>query len=94
MPKRTSEEYASQVATEDVMLIAAELEQKQGNGSQETTQAEVVKLLAAILNQVRNEAVLRPPSLTAAAEEAVRQYGIMSAAMNPGRSPLVAQFNG
>ena len=93
MPKRPSEEYAGQVATQDVMMMASEREQKHGNGSAEATQAEVVKLLAAILNQVRNEAVLRPPQLTAAAEEAIRLYGIMGAAMNPPRSPVVDQAN-
>jgi hypothetical protein len=95
MPKRASESYGSQVATEDVIMVATETERGQGIGSSETIQAEVVKLLAAILHQVRNEAaVLRPPQLTAAAQEAIRQYGILGGAMSPPPSSLLAYVEG
>lgn len=91
MPKRPSEEYASQVATEDAPRISADFEQQQaqGNGSSEASQTEVVRLLAAILTQVRGESLLRPPQLTPAAQEAIRLYGIMSAAMSPTQRPPV-----
>jgi hypothetical protein len=43
-------------------------------------------MIETILNQVRNESVLRPPPLPTLAERAIREYGVLAGAMNPPRS--------
>ena len=93
MRKRTGEGYG-QVATEEPYEMAAEIEQsegeqKQGNGHQQVSQEDLVKLLAPILYQVRNEAAFRPPPLPSQAERAMAEYESMAGAMNPHRSPVL-----
>jgi hypothetical protein len=88
MPKRTSEGYGH-VATEEPYMSGAEVEQAQGNGSPAATQAEVVKLLTAILTQVRNEGAFHPRPMDAAVQKAIDDYARMADAMNPRQPPIV-----
>lgn len=86
--KRASEGYTGHAVAEEAIIHTRE-ERGRGNGHSAATQKDVVQLLAAILNQVRNESILRPPPLSKAAEAAIESYGIMSSALNPPRSELL-----
>ncbi|MEO8450180.1 MAG: hypothetical protein ABI647_10345 [Gemmatimonadota bacterium] len=84
--KKVPEEYQSSPPADEIRQPSA-FEERRHHDHHGSTE-DVVRLLTAILTQVKNEPFLRPPPLSPAAEDAIELYEITSAALNPGRSPL------
>lgn len=57
-------------------------------GSPPADISELARLLTAVLAQVRNDPLLRPPPLPQPALDAILAYEVASGAVNPGRNPV------